>query len=245
MKIGFNTRSWHFWISAALAAPILIVSTTAVLIAHDKSLGLKEIPVSAGWLPGYAAPGRKAAQETELRAALVARDGSTWLGVKGGLVRTQDGAGRVVAAFTGEEVRSLAETAAGILVATKKGVWLGSGDSWQQVLRGEAWQIGSGADGRLHAVVKDRGLLESNDGGRQWQPAAAMAALAALPKPPAEEMTLGKLVMDLHTGKALLGKNAEWLWIDAIGMVMSFLSATGIYLWWRGLRRKSRLPAQG
>lgn len=245
MKIGFNSRTWHFWISAALAVPILIVSATAVFIAHDKSLGLKEIPISASWLPGYGSSGKKDIRAVELRTSLVARDGSTWLGVKGGLVHAHDGRSRVVELFSGEEVRGLAESAAGILVATKKGIWLGDGESWQPVLAGESWSVGGGSSGPVQAVIKDRGLLESADGGRTWQPAAAMAALAALPEPPAEEMTLGKLVMDLHTGKAIVGKNAMWLWIDAIGLVMTFLSATGIYLWWRGLRRKQQLPAHG
>lgn len=244
MKIGFSSRTWHFWISAALALPILIVSVTAVFIAHDRSLGLKDIPVSAGWLPGYTAAPAKDALKAELRAALVTRDGAIWLGVKGGLVRMQDGRATLVELFAGEEIRGLAETSAGILVATKKAVWLGENENWQPVLRGESWHVGSNGNGRVQAVLKDRGLLESTDGGRQWQTAPAMAALAALPQPPVEEMTLGKLVMDLHTGKAFLGKNAMWLWIDAIGLVMSFLSVTGIYLWWRGLRRKSQLPAQ-
>lgn len=242
MKASFNSRTWHFWISALLAVPILIVSVTAIFIAHDKSLGLKDIPVAAGWLPGYA--GERGGHETELRAVLVAADGSTWLGAKGGLVHTHDDRTTLVAAFAGEEVRSLAETATGILVGTKKGVWLGRGDDWQQVLRGEVWHIAGAPDGTLRAVLKDRGLLESGDGGRRWEAAQAMAALHALPQPPAEALTLGKLVMDLHTGKAFLGKQAMWLWIDAVGLVMAFLSATGIYLWWRGLRRKSRLPAQ-
>lgn len=245
MKLDFNSRTWHFWISAVLAVPILIVSVTAVFIAHDKSLGLKEIPVSASWLPGYGTNGKKDPYGVELRTALVARDGSTWLGVKGGLVHALDTQSRVVDVFSGEEVRGLAESAAGILVATKKGIWLGDGKSWQRVLAGESWSVSGGASGPVQAVLKDRGLVESADGGRTWQPAPAMTALAALPEPPAEEMTLGKLVMDLHTGKAILGKNAMWLWIDAIGLVMAFLSATGIYLWWRGLRRKQQLPAHG
>jgi hypothetical protein len=42
--------------------------------------------------------------------------------------------------------------------------------------------------------------------------------------------------MDLHTGKALLGKHAEWLWIDLVGGALLFLSLTGVYLWWRGRR---------
>lgn len=245
MKINFNSRTWHFWISAVLAVPILIVSVTAVFIAHDKSLGLKDIPVAAHWLPGYAPAGGKDARGVELRAALVARDGSTWLGVKGGLVHAAEGGSRIVESFSGEEVRGLAESAAGILVATKKGVWLGDGERWQTVLAGESWSVGGDGGTRVQAVLKDRGLFESADGGRTWAAGSAMAALVALPEPPAEDMTLAKLVMDLHTGRALLGKNAMWLWIDAIGLVMAFLAATGIYLWWRGLRRRQQVPTHG
>jgi hypothetical protein len=242
MKLSFDSRSWHAWISVALAIPILIVSITAIFLAHEHSLGLKEVPVAAQWLPGYRAqPG---AQRWEVRAALVARDGATWLGTKAGLLRVAGGEGRAVQPLEGIEVRGLAETPDGILVATKRGVWLGRGDDWRLLEKGESWSVTRAADGKLSATTRERGMIVSRDGGKSWQESPqALAVLATLPAPPPEEITLGKLMIDMHTGKAFLGKESMWAWIDLIGIVMTFLGITGVYMWWRGQKRKAASAA--
>ncbi|PKO58071.1 MAG: hypothetical protein CVU25_05815, partial [Betaproteobacteria bacterium HGW-Betaproteobacteria-19] len=91
-------------------------------------------------------------------------------------------------------------------------------------------------------AVKDHGLLVSAD-GRDWRPdPELMPVLAAsMVEGEAELITLGKLVMDLHTGKAFFGKDWEWIWIDLVGLAMTLLSLTGVYMWWRGERRKAAL----
>lgn len=53
-----------------------------------------------------------------------------------------------------------------------------------------------------------------------------------------ERITLGKLMLDLHTGRAFLGKEAEWIWIDLLGLVWVFLGGTGLYLWWHAQTRR-------
>jgi uncharacterized iron-regulated membrane protein len=57
-----------------------------------------------------------------------------------------------------------------------------------------------------------------------------------------ERVTLGKLMLDLHTGKAFFGKEAEWIWIDLLGGVWVFLGFTGIYLWWRTQTKRRMRP---
>jgi hypothetical protein len=53
-----------------------------------------------------------------------------------------------------------------------------------------------------------------------------------------ERLTLGKLVTDLHTGKAFFGKEHEWIWIDILGAIWVFLGGTGLYLWWRSQTKR-------
>jgi hypothetical protein len=51
------------------------------------------------------------------------------------------------------------------------------------------------------------------------------------------QLPLARVIRDLHTGEALLGHDAEWIWNDIVGGTMTFLALTGVYLWWKGQRR--------
>lgn len=246
MQLKFNARTWHNWISVILAVPILIVAVTAVFIAHSKALDLKEIDVTryVSWLPGYGAAEMKA-MKTEVRASLSTPDGRQWLGTKAGLYEVANGEARAVEALGGSEVRDLAAAPFGLVAATRNGVWVLGNEGWNRVLKGDAWNASLQADGSVAVTLKDKGVLTSRD-GRDWrEDPAAGAALAAMPKDTmaAKPITLHNLVMDLHTGKAFFGKEWEWLWIDLIGLVMTFLVGTGVYMWWRGERRKRAMAA--
>ncbi len=244
MKINFNSRSWHIWTSIILALPIFIVAATAVFIAHKKSLGTEDIKVAAGWLPGYGSETAKA-QKNELRAGFTDASGTTWLGTNGGLYRIEGEHAQSVEALAGTQVRALAEAPWGLVAAAKNGIWLRAGDGeWQRAAKGDAWSAAAHADGSIVVALKDKGLIRSSD-GRSWQADARLnAALAGLPADtasPGETITLGKLIMDLHTGKAFFGKDGEWIWIDLVGLAMSLLALTGVYMWWRAERRKAAL----
>lgn len=241
MTLNFNSRTWHNWISAILVAPILIVAVTAVFIAHNQELELKEIDVTraVSWLPGYGAAEMQA-MKMEMRASLSTADGQRWLGGKGGLYQIIDGEIRPVAELGATEVRDLAAAPFGLIVAAKNGVWLKNAEGWNKVKKGDAWNAGLNPDGSVAVTLKDKGVLLSRD-GRDWsEDATAAAALSAMPAETLapKSVTLGNLVMDLHTGRAFFGKQWEWIWIDLIGLVMAFLGGTGVFMWWRGERRK-------
>lgn len=241
MKVPGALRDWHAWISVVLAVPVLIVGLTAIFIAHDKALGLKEIPIDAGWLPGYGS-GAPTQAAIEIRAIHLLADGGEYLGTKQGLyVRKGDGLA-VVEALRGVEIRGLAQVDGTLFAAAKNGIWRLRDDGWLNVLKGEAWSV-QAHDGGVAAALKDRGILVSGDGGATWkgdgalQSALARHAEAAPPR----TLTLGNLVMDLHTGKALVPGGAHWIWIDAVGAVMVFLGLSGLVLWWRTRRLKLKM----
>lgn len=247
MKLNYDNRSWHAWISVVLAVPIVIVAVTAIFIAHNESLGTKETDITpyVGWLPGYGDEAVKM-QRMEVQTALASRDGGQWLGTKAGLYRVEAGRATSVEALGGTHVRALVETPAGLIAATKNGVWLRQGETWQRTIKGDAWGASVGSGGMIHVAMKDIGILASTDGANWKKDTAAMTALAAMPVSMAEQkpVTLGNLVMDLHTGKAFFGKEWEWVWIDVIGFVMAFLGVSGVVMWWRGEKRRRELEAQ-
>jgi hypothetical protein len=231
-------RGWHAWWSVVLALPIVIVSLTAVFIAHGKSLGLGEIAASAGWLPGYSVATMEPA--VELRAVYADRDGTRYVAAKQGLFVSDGETLQPVEALAGMEVRGLVRAGGTLYAAAKDGVWANRGDGWARILKAEAWSLNAQADGALVAAVKDRGVLVSRDGGDTWSVDAALREVvtAYAATAPAKPLTLANLVMDLHTGKAFLGKEYEWLWIDVVGLTMVFLSFSGLIVWWRTRRQK-------
>ncbi|MDZ7855833.1 PepSY domain-containing protein [Sphaerotilus sp.] len=238
-----SVRGWHLWVSIALSLPILIVALTAIFITHGKSLGLKEIQVNAGWLPGM---GAGKAEQAELRAYWTAPDGVQWLGTKTGLYRVRGEQVERVEDLGRADVRALQAMGSHLVVATTKGLYRVAVDagSGERVARGDFWSLAVGPQGLL-AVGKDDALLLSADGGATWsEHAPGLAAsdrVAAGMGSTASDgaVPLSKLVLDLHTGKAFLGKQYEWLWIDVIGATMALLTITGLLMWWRGQRRKA------
>lgn len=247
MKLTYDNRTWHAWISVVLALPILIVAVTAIFIAHKGALDLNatEVTPYVNWLPGYGNEAMKM-ERMDVQTALATRDGSQWIGTRAGLYRVSGGQAQQVEALGGTHVRDLVESPAGLVAIAKNGVWLRQGEGWEKTLKGDAWSGNVGADGRLIVTVKDRGVLVTAD-GRNWQPDTGVnQALANLPGNVAQPkpVTLGNLVLDLHTGKAFFGKEWEWIWIDLIGVIMAFLGVTGVVMWWRGEKRKRELEAR-
>jgi len=236
-----KARSWHIWASITLALPILIVGLTAVFIAHKKALGTEDIAVpGVDVLPGYQSV-EKQSPAQELRAAITTSDGRILVGTQEGLYELLQQKLQAVEPLEGVQIRGLAEARFGLVVAARNGIWLEQEGRWRKTMKGDAWSVSNRADGRVAVALKEEGILVSQD-GKSWQPDQAITtALATLPQQTAENrpITLHKLVMDLHTGKAFLGKKAEWIWIDVVGLAMGSLAITGIYMWWRGEKRKA------
>lgn len=243
MTFSLKARSWHTWASIILALPILIVGASAVFIAHKKALGTEDVRVAAGWLPGYQTQEAKT-RLPEARAALTTGSGTTLVGLQEGLYRLDGDQLVAIEALAGMPVRGLAESTFGRVAAAKNGIWLEKDGQWEKVMKGDAWNASRRADGSIVVAMKDKGLLVSQD-GKKWQPDPLLtAALAALPVDMADKpLTLGKLIMDLHTGQAFFGKAGEWIWTDLIGIAMCLLAMTGVYMWWRAEKRKAALAS--
>lgn len=244
-------RGWHIWLSIALSLPILIVGLTAVFIAHDKALGLKSLHVPASWSP-MSQPTSWHRNDTEVRALWSDAQGTQWLGSKMGLYRIgPEGAPTPIVGPS--EVRAVHGVGSALLVAAKNGLWrVEPGEiTAHRLASGEFWSVTATPEGLL-AVPKEADVLVSQDEGRHWQtwePAVQateqLAAILAMQADSGQRtITVSKLVMDLHTGKAFFGKQYEWIWIDLIGAAMVLLTVTGLVMWWRSQRRKVAQLAQ-
>lgn len=240
MKLNFKTRSWHAWSGVMLALPILMVALTAVAMSHKKVLGTDDIKLAANWLPGYQGASAMAGRN-EPRSSLRSANGETYVGTLGGLYRWSGEQLVVIQEVGDTQIRALAQAPWGRIAAARNGVWLqesGQDSKWRRVLKGDAGSATSQPDGSIIIAVRDKGLLTSTD-GQHWQADAGLAAaLASLPSAAATPISLSKLLLDLHTGQALFGKEGEWVWIDLVGLALTLLVLTGVYMWWRAQWRK-------
>lgn len=239
-----TSRAWHLWWSLILAAPMALIGLTAIFIAHGESLGFKKVDVAASWLPGYGIYGMSQEAE-EVRAFLDTGQGTYMVGTKEGLLASHETGLTSVAALAGIEVRSLAMAQDTVLAGTKEGLWARQDGNWKKLLGGEVWSVSATASGVYRAAVKDVGMVESRDGGATWGPIVAIneAVAADAAARPEQPLSLHKVVMDLHTGKAFLGKQYEWFWIDLTGFALVLLTFTGIRMWWRTRNQRRDMAA--
>jgi hypothetical protein len=233
-------RGWHTWWSVALALPIAIVSLTAIFIAHTDSLGLKSISLPSHlhlnseekWIAGT----------VDVRA-LHEHNGTTFVGTKYGLLRQQDGRLNSIAQLAGAEVRGLASSGDTLFVAARNGTWTLHAGEWRQAHKGETWSVTALPGGAVAIATKGSGFLVSHDNGATWESEHSLTD--ALSRHVAEagpqKVTLHKLIMDMHTGKAFFGKEYEWLWIDIIAGTMLFLTFSGLFIWSRARRKKRQM----
>lgn len=215
-------RKWHIWLGVILLLPIAIVALTAVFIAHDKELGLKQITI-----------GIPVTEPAEVKT-IVPLQGDVWLAAgKFGIARQQlkDGVPLTsVTELAGVDIRQLLIVQNTVLAAGNQGVFLRDGEAWKPTLKADIHQLS--ADGiAILAVAKDNHLYRSED-YKTWNKITLPIALDSL-HGETQYYTASKLVMDLHTGKAFFGKAGEWVWIDVIGLAIFFLTFSGVILWWR------------
>jgi hypothetical protein len=246
MKLTLKARDWHTWTAVVLSVPMLIVGITAIFTAHGKALELGSMTVAADWLPGYDTAGK--VRVPEARAFAQDAGGRLWVATKAGLFVGEHPSGPLqrVAALPAGEVRQLLATPAGLYAAGKMGLWRigastpGNPPSAEKLAGGDLFAVAQDGASRLLVAHREKGWLVSSDGGRSWQDAHALNdGLASLPAEEANEpLTLARLMLDLHNGKAFLGKRAAWVWIDLLGATLTLLGLTGLTMWWRRQRRQ-------
>jgi hypothetical protein len=238
-----NLRSWHAWVSIVLCLPIVLVAATAILIAHDDGLGTKN--VALGSLSE--ANRGPAGHDYELKSYAELPGGELLYGTKYGLIAAAPGqTPAAVDAIGAAEVRGLSWVDGQVFAATKAGLWRRSAEGeWLRVAHGDFWSVSASASS-IHAVSKEKGLLKSADGGATFAPVAIAAESLALfaQANGGAPFTLNKLIMDIHTGKLFFGQRYEWIWIDLVGLVMLFLTISGLVVWRRSQVRKVALQGE-
>lgn len=231
MNLNAILRKWHINIGVILALPIVVVSATAMLMAHNQNLDLRNVELNLSWLPGYQNSAQKSTN-LEIRSTLTTLDNRAFIGTRYGLWQLEHHRLIPIAEVPPVEIRSIREMAHGLVLASRKGIWLNESNHWRRIYKGDTWNVEVLPNQTLRITAKNKGLLESTDGGQHW---AARQDINALPfvlpnGVPQEEMNLGRLILDLHTGRVLMGKQWAWLWIDLLASILAFLAVSGLIM---------------
>lgn len=246
-KKKFNVRkqlfNWHMWAGIFFGLPILVVSIMAIFIAHEKELGTQNIFVDAGWLPGYQSSAEDYAYYFNDVKAYYHDGNITLYGTKLGLIKQTGDYFTVVADTEGAEVRDILKTDDAFLIASKYGLLKYENESIIKVYQGDIHGL-SISDGHLIALMGKEGIISSNDNGLSWSKQALLtdqigairidSIMASLNESPQmEQLSLEKLMLDIHTGKAFFGEGSKWIWIDLISLSLLLMSITGTLMWWK------------
>jgi len=227
-------RRWHMWLGVFLLIPILIVSITAILLAHEGALGLGQIRFYPQWLPGFT---QIKPRTPEVKAVRTMPDGRMYIGNRSGLYMMSQGKLQTINALKGKSIRAIELYGRTLYVTTRKGVWMMDGSSWRHIYRGDAHGVSVDDRGTIYIAAHKNGLMASTDNGQHWTEVKEVrAALASLPQR-AHRRSLEGFIRDMHKGKAILGSAWAWVWIDLLSVMISGLAFFGIIMWWQRRRR--------
>lgn len=225
-----QSRKWHMWLGVVFAIPLCVVALTTLFMAHDKAIPLEHLHVKTSFFPGYE---DEKYTKAELRAYLDDGKGTLYLGYKQGLQIIRKGEKEVVSFFANHDIRKLILFRDRVVVGSRNGLFIQENEGFFNALKEMIWDI-SIVNNELFVVSKN-GLFHSKD-LKEWEKITTPQTEMAV-----DTVSLKKLTMDLHTGKALFGENRMWIWQDILALCLLFFIFTGVYLWYTKKRQKTRV----
>lgn len=242
-KINWRKRffNWHMWSGLIFTIPLILVSLTAILIAHEKGLGTKEMAINAGWLPGYGSEENISHYLDDVKDVLII-DGKTFYASKLGVIIEKKKNISILKGTEGKEIRDLQLINNKLWVASKKGLFVMGKENVIFIKKGDFHGINNNQN-LLIASEGKHGFHTSNDNGKTWNSLKISTIIgkektkefsSSIEKSKyVEELTLEKLALDIHTGKAFFGEGSMWIWIDLIAVSLLFMTFTGIWMWYK------------
>jgi hypothetical protein len=242
-KINWRKRffNWHLWSGLIFTIPILLISITAILIAHEKGLGTKEIAVNAGWLPAYGSNKDIKHYLDDVKDVIINKE-KTYFASKIGVVIESNKKIEILKNTEGFEVRDLLLIDNKLWIASKEGLFIADNDVVKLVKKGDFHGINNNGNQILASEGK-HGFHTSDNNGKTWVSKKISTEIGkenldsfskSIEKETfLEKLTLEQLVLDIHTGKAFFGDGSMWIWIDLIGLSLLFMTFTGIWMWYK------------
>jgi len=238
--VSYKTkRNWHKWPGIIFLLPSFIISVTAVLLATNGILHLDRVTLN---LPALS----KHAGNFEMKTMIIAGN-RVYSGTKNGLYIYKNEAFTAVDALSGYDIRVLVAKGDTLLAASKQGLWMINGTLATQILSQEVFGVSLlPGDKLLVSMGKNGFRIVDFDGIEEKEPEEIPPGFqkATLTLTGNQPYTLHKLVVDLHTGEALVGRTLKPWYIAFTGLQMLILTITGLWMLFKKKKRKHQSLAR-
>jgi len=245
------SRSTHRLLGLLGVLYFAAMAASGILLNHPDLLSGADLPRS--WIPGDYA--YRDWNRNSLRGSVDGAGGEVYLYGEAGVWRWEPGASEPLTDADGFEISAYYRDTRALLVVEGEMPYLLAGTRGGLLARpltGREWRpvaLGAAgareavvdlalADGRLLVLTRDRLYAAAP----AWPPVFTDATPDRAPEPD-RGVPLFRLIFHLHSGETwgLPGRLA----VDAVGVLLAFLCASGVWFWWRRRRRSLARGAGG
>lgn len=220
-------RAWHKWPGILFLFPAFLISITAILLALDGVLHMDRVKINLlSTSDSYA--------EIEIKS-MVAGTNRQYVGSKNGLYIIEGSGVRSVPELAGSDVRSLLLVNDTLYIAGKPGLWRLTGSTIVRLIDQDVFDVSQANNHQLMVSAGKKGIILLDQDGSVVKDSQKNKEISSKldglkQKQP---QTMHKLVMDLHTGEAIVGKTLMPFWIAFSGIQLLLLTLTGFWFVFR------------
>lgn len=222
-------RKLHKWPGILFLLPALLISTTSILLALDGKLKMERIRIKT---PAFSLQSR-----TPDVKSILFSGSHYYIGTRNGLYIVHEGKISIRPELRGYDIRALLLTGDTLLIASRQGVWFLAGDNLIKISETDAAGISLTPEGHLLISQGRKGYAVIDFHGKP-KSLPEIIDLTSKDFTQNHYQTLKKLIIDLHTGEALVGKTLMPWWIGLAGLGLLILGITGGWILVRRWRRK-------
>lgn len=232
--VSYKTkRIWHKWPGILFLLPSLIISITAVLLAFNGILKLDRIILNP--------PGNSSGSANFEIKSMVINSSGLFTGTKQGLYIFRGDDTIAVAELAGFDIRSMTTDGDTVWIASKQGLWKHDGHRVTNLLKEDVFGVSRLPERQLLVSLGKKGYKVIDFQGNVIReslhlPANLEDKLTRIST--TQAYTLHKLIVDLHTGEALVGRTLKSWYIALTGIQMLILTVTGFWLLFKKKRQK-------
>lgn len=215
-----QVRNLHKWPGILFLFPAFLISITAILLAFDGALHLDKVKVNIPTMSQQSA-------SAEIKA-MVATPTHQYIGTKSGVIVYHNKQTFPIPELAGNDIKSLLLVGDTLFIASKQGVWQYSYNKAVRILEQDAVNLSFSPNNLLLVSLGRKGYKLIDFKGTEVKSDIGINlkdAVFAQKQP----QTLHKLVMDLHTGEAIVGKTLKPWWITLCGIELLLLTITGCW----------------
>lgn len=226
-----HIRNLHKWPGILFLFPAFLISITAILLALDGVLHLNKVKVNIPTMSQQMG-------NAEIKA-MVATPTHQYIGTKAGVIVYHNRQSFSIPELAGNDIKSLLLFGDTLFIASKQGLWYYYNNIAKRIFEQDVTNVSLAPKKLLLVSLGRKGYKLIDFNGKEVKSEAGInikdAAFAQK-----QPQTLHKLLMDLHTGEAIVGKTLKPWWIAICGIQLLLLTLTGFWFVFKKKNKKAQ-----